>query len=250
MKLTVLGSGVMVPTKERFPAAYLLEHEGNKILLDCGHLVLARLVEYGIDPQTIDVITISHFHTDHFGGFLPFLHARKVSDFYHKRESRQLVAIGPETLEDRYKKLREVMWPEPKEDYPISFFKQPIFKIGDMEITSFSVKHVNWFPSLGFRFATPNRSLVYTGDMNSDQDEETYDYFRDVDYLLVEAGSGSRGSATHLNVEESFEVGKKYGVKKILLTHLREDLMGDVTDFQKAHGDCIEVLSDGMVVEI
>src|SRR3989338_768684 len=66
MKLTILGSGTLFPTKERFPSSFLLEEGNVKILLDCGHEAIARLVELGFDVRDIDAIFISHFHEGEF----------------------------------------------------------------------------------------------------------------------------------------------------------------------------------------
>ncbi len=58
MKLTILGSGTLLPTKERLPSSFLLETKESKILLDCGHGAIARLVELGYDPREIDGVFI------------------------------------------------------------------------------------------------------------------------------------------------------------------------------------------------
>lgn len=71
MRLTILGSGTMMPTQRRYPAAYLVEEGDAKLLLDCGHLTIARLIERGIDPHSITTVGITHFHTDHFSHLLP-----------------------------------------------------------------------------------------------------------------------------------------------------------------------------------
>jgi ribonuclease BN (tRNA processing enzyme) len=251
MKLTILGSGVMTPSKTRYPSSYLLEDGEKRVLLDCGFLTLARLTEYGINPQSIDAVAISHFHTDHFGGFLPLVHCRMVDTGYRSEQYKELKVFGPQTIEERCNKLREVMWPEPDEIYPLNFcegeFKETI---GSMEIESFPIKHVEWFQCLGYKIKQNGKTLVYTGDMSWNQNPETSAYFKDADYLLIEAASWKRNAGTHMNVEEAVEFAQKNGVKNTLLTHLRPDLVSNINEYVGSHSDSVRVCEDGMQIEI
>jgi metallo-beta-lactamase family protein len=68
MKLTFLGGAESVTGSN-----YLLEHEGKKILIDCGmfqgdeELEQKNIVPFGFDAQTIDAVFITHAHIDHIG---------------------------------------------------------------------------------------------------------------------------------------------------------------------------------------
>jgi ribonuclease BN (tRNA processing enzyme) len=55
----------MMPTKFRHPSCYFLEVGRKKILLDLGHTSIGRLIDQGIDLHSIDILFVSHFHTDH-----------------------------------------------------------------------------------------------------------------------------------------------------------------------------------------
>src|SRR3989338_4677250 len=99
MKLTILGSGTLFPTKERFPSSFLLEEGNVKILLDCGHEAIARLVELGFDVRDIDAIFISHFHADHIGDAFNLVWSRFVGDLYEGKERHKpLIFFGPKPL--------------------------------------------------------------------------------------------------------------------------------------------------------
>lgn len=250
MRLTVLGSGTMMPTKSRYPSGYLLEYNGTKLLLDCGHLTLARLVEHGTDLHRIDAVAITHFHTDHFGHFLPLVHARWVDDTHAGRAHRPLTVFGPASLEQRWQKLREVSWPEQKELYPLTFHEGPhTAQFGDLTITAFPVRHVQWFESLGYRVQAGGRMLVYTGDMHADQGPEFESAIAGVDLLLIEAGAAIP-SPTHLTAEQVVALAQRCRLKFVLLTHIRADLEKQVRAVAGEHPDLLRVAEDGMTIEI
>lgn len=73
MKLVFLGTGSMVPTKERNVQGIYLEYKGEGILLDCGEGTQRQLRLAGLNVQKIRKILISHWHGDHVGGLLSML---------------------------------------------------------------------------------------------------------------------------------------------------------------------------------
>lgn len=58
---------------------FLLEHEGQRILVDCGlfqgrkELRLRNWEPQPVDPKTIDVVVLTHAHIDHTGGLPRFV---------------------------------------------------------------------------------------------------------------------------------------------------------------------------------
>ena len=121
MKLTVLGSGVMVPTAERNPAGFLVEAGGQKILMDAGHGIIRRLTDYGLNLQDVDLVLATHFHTDHFADIFPLFHSRWVDDTYTGKANQELLIWGPKGTADRFKLWRQIFWVEPEEDYRTAF---------------------------------------------------------------------------------------------------------------------------------
>ena len=72
MRITVLGAGDAFSSGGRRQSGYLIEAQGQGVLLDCGTTTLLGLKALGIPAERIDLIAISHLHGDHFGG-LSFL---------------------------------------------------------------------------------------------------------------------------------------------------------------------------------
>lgn len=250
MRLTILGSGTMMPTTNRYPASYLLEHGGERLLLDCGHMTIARLLERGVDLHSISAVAISHFHTDHISHLLPFVHARWVDDTMEKREHRPLQLFGPESLQERWKKWREVSWPEPKESYPLEFTEGVSnARVGGITIQSFPINHVPWFASVGYRISAGGRHLAYTGDLGPQQSDEFGAGIAGVDLLVIEAGAERLPSQTHITAEQAAAVAQRYAVKRVLLTHVREQNVASV-QATVAQYPGLELAEDGMVIDV
>lgn len=250
MRLTILGSGTMVPTQRRYPAAYLMEEGDTKLLLDCGHLTIARLIERGVNLHDITAVGVTHFHTDHFSHLLPLVHARWVDDMVQQKEHRPLTVFGPATLEERFKKLREVMWPEPTESYAVSFVEDTISrKVGGLALRTFPIQHVPWFPSVGFKIVTRDKSLVYTGDLNSEQGSQFEDDIRDADLLLIEAGA-MRPSKTHFTAEQAVQLAQRCGIRRVVLTHIHEDRVAQVQAIVAQHPALLTLAEDGITIDL
>ena len=67
MKLTIIGSGTILPDPARGPCALLLEAAGRRILVDGGSGTLRTLARLGADPRHLDAGVYSHRHLDHIG---------------------------------------------------------------------------------------------------------------------------------------------------------------------------------------
>jgi ribonuclease BN (tRNA processing enzyme) len=252
MKLTILGSGTMVPTKQRYPSGYLLEHGSTKLLLDCGFLSIARILDQEIDLQDIAVIAITHFHTDHIGHLLPFVHARFVDDVYSRRDNhRPLTIFGPKSARQRFAKMRQISWPEPEEDYPVVFHEGRVSQsIDDLTIQTFPTKHVSWFASVGYRISANGQTLVYTGDIAPEQENSFDNSVKGASLLLTESAALDNSSKTHITPEVAVETAKRLHIKKLVITHIPTHTESHIQAVANQHPDLVTIAKDGMSFEI
>ncbi len=251
MQLRILGSGTMMPTKDRRPSGYLVEHGTARILLDCGHTTIARLIDFGVDLHSIDAVAITHFHTDHFGDLLPLVHARFVDDRKCGREHRALSIIGPVSTQDRFRKLREVMWPEPSEEYPLTFHEYThgeSIDVGPISLAQFPTKHVPWFPSTGYRLTAEGKSLVYPGDIGSDQESSFEDAVRDATVLLIEAGA-EFPCENHYTLEQVMHLAQRCNVHRVLITHILQRRVDAARSFLQQYPSTT-LAEDGMEISV
>lgn len=218
-KITVLGSGTMMPTKKRHPAGYLVQAGETKILMDCGHTTIARLVDLGINISDISIISISHFHTDHFSDFLPIIHACWINEMFNNIPHQPPTVYAPKGFKERWKKLREIYWAEPTEKFPFKIIEGPT---KNSLIETFPVNHVPWFNSQGIKITYQGKTLAYTGDIGSAEPmARIAKNVKDVDLLIIEAGV-TKPVPNHYTVEQTLQLKQKANVKNVLLTHIRD----------------------------
>ena len=68
MELVFLGTGSMVPTKDRNVTGHVIDYKGECILVDCGEGTQRQMSIAGISRSKITKILITHWHGDHTGG--------------------------------------------------------------------------------------------------------------------------------------------------------------------------------------
>jgi len=69
----LLGTGGMMPLKDRWLTSLLLRYNGKMILIDCGEgtQIPLKMAEWGLKP--IDAVLFTHYHADHVAGLPGFL---------------------------------------------------------------------------------------------------------------------------------------------------------------------------------
>lgn len=73
LKTVVLGTAGTFPTAQRNTTAIFAKSQYASFLLDAGEGFQSRLLQCNLD-FSLDFIVITHFHTDHFNGLIPYLH--------------------------------------------------------------------------------------------------------------------------------------------------------------------------------
>ncbi|TVR57557.1 MAG: ribonuclease Z [Gemmatimonadales bacterium] len=75
VRVTILGSGVLLPDDTRRSAAHLVEGADFSLLMDCGSGALHGMDRFQKPWRGLTHLAITHFHTDHFGDLAPLLWA-------------------------------------------------------------------------------------------------------------------------------------------------------------------------------
>jgi len=243
LRLRVLGSGDAFNSSGALHSCYLLEGDTGTILLECGPSVLAGLKRAGIPSDAPDVVLVSHLHGDHFGG-IPFL---LLEYKYMNPRTRPLVIAGPPMIERRvgelYAALYEDIYRRPL-DFPVTYSSiEPGAKVrlAGFEVEAFEVPHsANPF-CLAYRIAGSGASMLFSGD--SAWTPEFISRSRGTDLFLCECCSMEPEAPVHVCYRDIVAHRDELGCKRLVLTHLGEDVRSASTvDVERA--------ADGMVLDI
>lgn len=84
------GGPAIRPGGVAMPTASLLEIGGRRVVVDCGLGVTRGLVEAGMDLRRLDLIVVTHLHSDHVLELGPLLHTAWTAGL-----SRPVEVVGP-----------------------------------------------------------------------------------------------------------------------------------------------------------
>ena len=88
--LVLLGTGCPSPSDLRFGPSTLFTHDNKNYLFDCGSGVTQRLSAAGVRSSEIDVVFVTHMHSDH----IVDLYQLYISGWHQGRDSKFKV-VGP-----------------------------------------------------------------------------------------------------------------------------------------------------------
>jgi ribonuclease BN (tRNA processing enzyme) len=212
--------------------------------VDCGASSLIVIRRFGVDPNTLRTVLISHLHGDHFGG-LPFL---LLDAQFVSRRTTPLTIAGPPTLSARLQALRETMFPGSTESdlgFPLDIVElapQVTAQVNDVSVTAYPVRHPSGAPSYALRCQVGHQTLCYSGD--TEWIPVLVDAARDADLFIAECYTFNRPVPFHTSWMNLREHLPEIGAKRVLLTHMSTDMLEQVAI------DGAERAEDGMVLEI
>ena len=76
-RVTLLGTGVPIPSPDRFGPCTLVEAGDRKFLIDAGRGATIRLAQVKVPIGRIDVQFLTHYHSDHTSG-VPDVYCRSM----------------------------------------------------------------------------------------------------------------------------------------------------------------------------
>lgn len=225
-RLTVLGSGTVIPTGRRATSCYLVDDAaGGRALVDLGPGALHRAAVAGCTLVDLDAVLLTHVHPDHCADLValrfalgnPSL-ARAWAEHGPRPPIRLFGHPDVATLSTRL----EQAWPgwldRDQERLAFTALEPGPFEVPlAAEARAYRIAHHT--TSLGYRLTfAGGATLAFSGD--ADLGAELEDLARDVDVLVLEAavpdGSGVPG---HLSPREAGAVAARAGVGHLVLTH-------------------------------
>lgn len=109
MRVTVIGSGTLLPDATRHSAAHHVSFDGASVLLDCGSGTLHGLARWNIGWTSLTHVAITHYHADHVADLAPLMFALRNRSKGVRTEP--LVLMGPPGFTGFLKRLSAAMGP-------------------------------------------------------------------------------------------------------------------------------------------
>ena len=224
MRLTVLGSGTVVPEPGRACASYYIEAGAVRLLLDCGPGATQAMAARGLPWTTLTHIALSHFHTDHIGDLPYLLFALKYG--LDAPRTEPLMVLGPTGTVDMLRALAGAFG---------SYILDPGFRLTTRELGAghqaplapgvrlAALKSNHTEESIAYRLESDGATLGYTGDTGPD-DALAY-WLRGVDLLLAECSlPDDLGFDRHMTPTSVAALASIAQPRRLLLTHVYPQL--------------------------
>jgi ribonuclease BN (tRNA processing enzyme) len=263
LRVTVLGKSPSWADAGGACSGYLIEEDETTVLLDCGNGVFGKLRER-IDYVDVDAVIVSHLHADHFLDLVPYAYAL----IYAPKQQPVPVHTWPGTETPARPRLvappgatevfRRVVGAWGNDDLIESAFAIEEYtagdtvQVGEIEASFHPVPH--FIDTYAVNVSAGGKGkLTYGADTRPG--DEIVEIARDADLLIIEATlprperTGLRG---HLTPEEAGEHARRAGAKRVVLTHISDEL-GDEWAREQAErgfGGPVEVAAQGAVYEV
>ncbi len=252
MKLTILGSGTVVPSGIRNSAGYFVELPDARIMMDCGAGTVHALARYGLPWEQMTHLFVTHFHVDHIGELASLLAAFCYGMKTDRAEP--FTIVGPPGLDWVLDGLKMAFGTKLfQTTFPVNIRTVIAGDRLDLgyESTLAVAKTPHTNESLAVRIESGGRALCYTGD--TDYSEELARFFSKADVLISECSFRThREGVRHLSVSQAARLAARAEVAKLIVTHFYFDVNETELkhELEREYSGEVIVGSDGMSVEV
>jgi len=187
-RVTLLGTGVPIPSADRFGPSTLVEAGDQKLLIDAGRGATIRLFQLDIPIGRIDVQLLTHYHSDHVS-CLPDVWLTGWLESHFGRRKTPYKVIGPtgakrliENLERAYADDIKIRIADEK--LPLSGIATEVseydcdglvYEKNGVKVIAFEVDHGDVIkPCYGYRIEYGGRVAVFSSDTRYNQNVIKY----------------------------------------------------------------------------
>jgi ribonuclease BN (tRNA processing enzyme) len=247
---------------DRAQSSNLLTVNGTHYVVDAGDCVARRLAKAGIEVREIGTIFITHHHDDHTAGL-----GTLMSLAWDRQRTKPINVYGPPRTEELVKAAvqyftisAEIRIADGGRTVPIAqvFFGHDvgtgmIYQDANVKVTAVENSHFAFHegPAAGkhksysFRFETPDRVIVFTGDTGAS--DAVTELAKGADLLVTEtcscddrkqamindgrwqamtpaeqAGSMRQATQGHMTLDVIGKMAQRANVKTVVLSHLTQ----------------------------
>lgn len=187
MKVTFLGTGDGVPSKERYCSSAIVEVNGSTYMIDAGAPVLDLMLRYGKDLNALKAIFLTHHHGDHCDGLLSLLDLCSWSF----RETDFDIYATEQRVIDKFTELTDIV-------ADLFASKRLRFHLGheglvyedeNVKITYFPTLHCHPRPSYAILVEAEGKKVLFSGDLSNYLQREDFPKYvleNHVDLFIME----------------------------------------------------------------
>lgn len=236
MKLQVLGCHGPYPMAGGATSGYLLQKDGQQLLMDCGSGVLSRLMQV-TDPAELQGVLLSHLHFDHAADM-------PVLGYYLQQRGVKMPIFVPE---EDVSPLRRIL--ESSGVFEVKPYPEMLCLCG-LEISVFPVRHP--VPCRAIRIKDGEKTLVFTGDTNVCPG--LAEFAENADVLMADAAfleAEWQEKLPHLSAKKAAELAVAAGAQRFYLTHLpvRHEAETMVKEAKEVYEQA-QAVTPGMVIQL
>ncbi|TGQ41229.1 MBL fold metallo-hydrolase [Mesorhizobium sp. M00.F.Ca.ET.216.01.1.1] len=244
-RLVLLGSkgGPALRPGGPWPSSSLLEFGGRTIVVDCGLGVTRGLAEAGVSLKALDLIFITHLHSDHVLELGPLIHTAWTAGL-----ASPVTVFGPPGTGHYWRRFCEAMefdieiriGDEGRPDILdlvsiVEFGEGKIFEEPGLKVSALRVDHPPVSDCFALRFEHAGRSVVFSSDtaffppladFAEGADILVHEAMLEqgIERLVAKTGNGARLRehllASHSLAEEAGHIASDAGVRRLVLNHL------------------------------
>ena len=246
-KVVMLGTGTPNADPARSGPAVAIVVNDTPYLVDFGPGVVRRATaaspEYGgsiegLAAKNLKIAFLSHLHSDHSAGLPDLI----LTPWTLEREE-PLEIYGPEGIHDMAANVLKAyeadiryridgLEPANEHGWKVNAHVLEdgvVYKDDNVKVEAFRVRHGTWENAFGFRFTTPDRVIVISGDAAPDANVEKYAVGADILIHEVYSDSGferrnefwqNYHSTNHTSASELGEIASRAKPKLLVLYHV------------------------------
>lgn len=233
-------------------SGYLVEVDDQRLLLDCGNGVFAKL-RAACDFTTVDAVVISHLHADHFIDLVPYSYALAYSR-QAQAAGRRPTLYAPPGARETFRRITGAWQAEEliEQAFDLREYDPAAeLELGSLRVAFHAVPH--FVPTHAVQLREGTGRFTYGADCRPN--DEIVAFARDSDLLMLEAtleqpeDEGCRG---HLTPGEAGEHARRAGARRLVLTHISgdHDLAWVLDEAQRTFGAPVELAREGAVYDV
>lgn len=266
--VVMLGTGTPRPQPDTWGPATAVVVGSRVFLVDAGVGVERRLAAAGLPTDGVTAAFITHLHSDHVLGL-----ADLIFTSWDMGRTRPFPVYGPHGLAHMIQHLyaafsedirirTEGLEHESRGGYRVAVREigpSVVYDSGGVRVTAFQVNHGEWREAYGYRFDSPGRSIVLSGDTRPS--EELVRMATGVDVLIHEVQPsdstqhpGNRSAtewaryvrAYHTTALQLGELAARAGPKLLIVYHNGRRVTDDrlLADIRRSFSGPVAIAAD------